>query len=206
MASISRGTTPTISLTIPNLSTLDPAQIWLTLKNGDIEITYDINTLNVDKENNTISVSLTQQDTLSYSPGFLYIQARILADNDRAFKTPMLTLTVEDILKDGIISRPTDLNYGFSELITITTQPQNYSGIIGSKYIMIVEAKGDTLSYQWQKSTNKGETWISIDNATETTYSNDLQSDDNGVLIRCFISDVHGETKISDTATLTVIS
>lgn len=206
MASISRGTTPTISLTIPNLATLDPAQIWLTLKNGDIEVTYNIDTLNVDKDANTISISLTQQDTLSYSPGFLYIQARILADNDKAFKTPIMTLTVEDILKDGIIARPSDTDHGFSELIIIVSQPQSYSGIIGSKYTMSIEALGDTLSYQWQKSTNKGETWTSIEDAIDTTYINELQESDNGTMIRCYISDVSGETKISDTVTLTVTS
>lgn len=202
MASISRGTTPTISLNVPGLSDLNPAQILLTLKNSSKEVTYDIDLLTI--EENVISVMLTQQDTLEMTPGSLYIQARILSDNDKAYKTPLITLSVEDILKDGIIARPLDVSGGISELITIVTQPNDFSGSVGSDYKLTVEAKGDTLNYQWQSSTDKGQTWTSIEDATESTYSSILQSDDNEKLIRCWITDVVGETKASDYAKLTV--
>lgn len=96
-----RGTTPTIKLTIQGLSDIDISKIYLTLKQFDIVIEKDINSLKVD--NNVLSCTLSQEETLSLSEAKVELQVRILSKSNVAYATKKMTLQVSDILKDGVI-------------------------------------------------------------------------------------------------------
>lgn len=96
-----RGTTPTIKLTIQGLSDIDISKIYLTLKQFDIIIEKDINSLQID--NNVLSCTLSQEETLSLSEAKVELQVRILSKSNVAYATKKMILQVSDILKDGVI-------------------------------------------------------------------------------------------------------
>ena len=50
--------------------------------------------------------------------------------------------------------------------VIITTQPENYFGTVGGTATFTVAAEGDRVTYQWQRSTDDGETWSNISGGT----------------------------------------
>lgn len=88
--------------------------------------------------------------------------------------------------------------------ISITSQPKDYSGIVGDKATFTVVATGTNLTYQWQ--TNKNGTWAdsSLTGAKTSSLSIDLTAARNGYKFRCIIKDSKGNTLTSNVATLTV--
>ncbi len=98
-----RGTTPTISLTVDKLSEIDWKSIYLTIKqyNRTIEKTAD----EMQIDGNNITVTLTQDETLKLAAGFaVKLQLRVLTKGAVAYATQIITVPVEDILKDGEIT------------------------------------------------------------------------------------------------------
>lgn len=87
---------------------------------------------------------------------------------------------------------------------TIDTQPESQTVTAGETAEFSVTATGENLSYQWQKITDNGSSWMDITGetnasytiATTTTYMNDTQ-------YRCVVSNSAGSVE-SDAATLTV--
>jgi len=87
---------------------------------------------------------------------------------------------------------------------TIDTQPASQTVTAGETAEFSVTATGENLSYQWQKITDNGSSWMDITGetnasytiATTTTYMNDTQ-------YRCVVSNSAGSVE-SDAATLTV--
>lgn len=100
---MTRGTTPTLVFTIVSdgldLSTL--TQVWVTIKDQSHKITYDINRVTI--EDNTISVSMSQEETLTFSNSMLEVQIRMLDEDGNAFATPIKVLPLERILEGGVI-------------------------------------------------------------------------------------------------------
>ncbi len=87
--------------------------------------------------------------------------------------------------------------------ISITVQPEDWTGSAGSKVYFTVEATGTDLSYQWQISTNGGTTW-SVSSVTGETYQATIQESYDGRLYRCMVYNGDGEAVYSSSATLTV--
>ena len=94
--------------------------------------------------------------------------------------------------------------------VEITANPQNVSGLSGVEKTMVVKAKNAT-SYQWQRSSDDGQTWSSI-SATNSNYSG-VKTDKMTVKIstttaafiyRCSVKN-DTDTVNSDAATVTVI-
>ena len=87
---------------------------------------------------------------------------------------------------------------------TIDTQPASQTVTAGETAEFSVTATGENLSYQWQKITDNGSSWMDITGetntsytiATTTTYMNDTQ-------YRCVVSNSAGSVE-SNAATLTV--
>ena len=87
---------------------------------------------------------------------------------------------------------------------TIDTQPASQTVTAGETAEFSVTATGENLSYQWQKITDNGSSWMVITGetnasytiATTTTYMNDTQ-------YRCVVSNSAGSVE-SNAATLTV--
>ena len=90
--------------------------------------------------------------------------------------------------------------------VVITTQPENSYSIVGTTATFTVAAEGDQLTYQWQYSTNDGETWSNVSNGTSATLSISVQSSADGNLYRCVVNDFMGHTATSQAGKLTVTS
>lgn len=102
-----RGTTPTETYTIKGASNLDLtrcAQIWATItdKRGN-DYTWGRDRLVVDNENKTISLTLTQEETLDFVAGEASVQIRFLYDGGEAFATKPLKFAIENARREGVI-------------------------------------------------------------------------------------------------------
>lgn len=87
---------------------------------------------------------------------------------------------------------------------SITTQPQSATVTEGESVSFSLAASGSGLSYQWQQSSDGGQSWTDISGATSVSYktgATTLQM--NGTQYRCVITNAVGSVT-SAAATLTV--
>lgn len=99
-----RGTTPTLTITVSGLVVTDLKTIKVTFKQGTTELTKSTDEVTVDAENNTISVPLSQADTLKFDSGAVSVQVRgLLADGVTAIASAIKSFSMDKILLDGII-------------------------------------------------------------------------------------------------------
>ena len=87
---------------------------------------------------------------------------------------------------------------------SITTQPQSATVTEGESVSFSLAANGSGLSYQWQQSSDGGQSWTAISGATSVSYktgATTLQM--NGTQYRCVITNAVGSVT-SAAATLTV--
>lgn len=99
-----RGTTPTFIFEIDTGGVeFEVERIWLTFKQGRVEITKTENDICV-TENSELIVTLTQDETLQFESGkMVEVQARILTKDDKALATEILQVHSNRILKGGVI-------------------------------------------------------------------------------------------------------
>lgn len=88
---------------------------------------------------------------------------------------------------------------------TITTQPTSVTVTEGGTATFTVVTSGtEPLSYQWQQSTDSGQSWTDIGGATDATYTTEATTTSmNGYQYRCVVSNSAGSIK-SDAVSLTV--
>ena len=87
---------------------------------------------------------------------------------------------------------------------TITARPEDQTVTEGETTTFAIEATGGNLSYQWQQSTDNGQSWTDIDGATGASYATEASTASmNGYQYRCVASNSAGSAT-SDAATLTV--
>ena len=87
---------------------------------------------------------------------------------------------------------------------TIGTQPASQTVTKGNTATFSVAATGEKLSYQWQRSTDNGQSWTDISEAKAATYNTAATTTSmNGYQYRCVVSNSAGSVT-SDAATLTV--
>lgn len=100
---MTRGTTPIITLKLKTeLQMKDMKQIWVTLKNLIHEKTYSLSEVQI-LDDNSLVIQLTQEETLKFCEGNINIQVRLLSQSDKAYATNIKSLTVKEILKEGVI-------------------------------------------------------------------------------------------------------
>lgn len=87
--------------------------------------------------------------------------------------------------------------------VTITSQPQDMSAADGASATCSVMAEGTNLSYQWLFSADGGATWLTLSCKT-AQYTVVAQTQYNGNLYRCRVTNGAGVSVLSDAATLTV--
>ncbi len=92
---------------------------------------------------------------------------------------------------------------GITEPLTITKQPQDVSGTDEILVDFKIAAEGKGVTYQWQISTDEGETWFDV-SSTTTEYQAVLKTDRDGRLVRCIVTDQNGQSVISEAAVMTV--
>jgi len=92
--------------------------------------------------------------------------------------------------------------------VVIKTQPQDVSLQSGNKAVFQVEATGEDLTYQWKYSTDQGTTWKTPTSTSAKTasYSTTVTMGQNGVWVRCTITDKYGSKKTTRSAKITVTS
>lgn len=104
-----RGTTPTITFEVDKEFVLDDLkQIWVTIENKFHEHTYDIDQVTLDAVENTVTVHMTQEDTLAFKlesklVDQCYAQIRFLKNDGTAYASDEVRLELKRILKEGVI-------------------------------------------------------------------------------------------------------
>lgn len=99
-----RGTTPTLVFTINSEIDLNTIkEVWITFDLSPL-LTYTKNDVEIDDSLKTITLKLTQDDTLKFTKHNVNVQLRFLLDNDEAYASPIKSITVNDIIKGGVIS------------------------------------------------------------------------------------------------------
>ncbi|MCQ2549925.1 MAG: hypothetical protein MJ134_07780 [Lachnospiraceae bacterium] len=99
-----RGTTPTIELELLNLKIDDIKSAYVTIKQGDVEITKELDGgIQVDRENNILRVKLTQKETLRFCKKPVKVQLRAVLNNDTVVASDIFTREMEDVLLGGEI-------------------------------------------------------------------------------------------------------
>lgn len=105
-----RGTTPNIVIKVNSdidLSTM--SQIWVTFKSKSAEKNYDITKIEVNVEEKTIGVIMSQSDTLSFQADInqanrIEVQLRLLDNEGIAYASSITSIPLYRILKEGVIS------------------------------------------------------------------------------------------------------
>ena len=77
--------------------------IYITIKQGSKELTKTSGDIEI-KDGNILSVFLDQEDTLKFLGGYIDIQLRAVTDNGLAVASNIKRMSMERVLKDGVIT------------------------------------------------------------------------------------------------------
>ena len=99
-----RGTTPTLTFTLPMaVSTL--SEYWVTVSQHYDNIRIDHDSSDCTASGSTITVALTQEETLRLVPDKpVYIQLRVLTSGGDAMASEAFRTTVADVLREEVIA------------------------------------------------------------------------------------------------------
>lgn len=97
-----RGTTPTLKIRITGIPVEELKSIYVTLKQGTTELTKDNGDIEI--EGDTLSVPLSQYDTLCMDRGRIEVQVRAVTNTGLATASNITSFFMENILKDGVIT------------------------------------------------------------------------------------------------------
>ena len=100
-----RGTTPQLIFRI-NFDTKRLKRVYITIKNEHKEpITVEKTIEDCTLDGMTITTTLSQEETLKFKANEkINVQLRILTDDDIALASQLFPMTIEKILKDGVIT------------------------------------------------------------------------------------------------------
>ena len=114
-------------------------------------------------------------------------------DRDLALKVLALCSTVKDALDDLL------------DTMFIIYQPKYFTGNIGDMATFTVVAM-NVASYQWQASSDAGETWTnsSLAGATTPTITVKISASNKDRIWRCLLTDSDGNTLYTDVAGIIV--
>lgn len=98
-----RGTTPRLKLKIKNCDVSQLKNIYVTFKQAD-KVLEKVNAdIVIDRENNTLIIYFTQEDTLYFDVSDVEIQVRATTINGAAVASKIVREPVKRILKRGVI-------------------------------------------------------------------------------------------------------
>ena len=100
-----RGTTPTHTFVLPfNTSLVSSARISYAQR-GNVLLKKETPACTLEANTNTISVTLSQEDTLLFNSGlYVDIQLRVLTTDGVALSTDIITKSVGECLDGGVIA------------------------------------------------------------------------------------------------------
>ena len=91
--------------------------------------------------------------------------------------------------------------------LCIIEQPVSIPAVVGQEAVFIVKAAGGKApySYQWQRMVGPNR-WENIPGAKEATYRiESVKNEQNGLTVRCVVTDQFGDYVTSDSATLSIL-
>ena len=100
-----RGTTPTIEITVTSeLDLTLISQVWVYIsQNNKVKVDKEIEDVSIDSENKTITLTLSQNDTLDLKAGDGLFQIRLLLQDGTALATLASKITIAEVYKGGVI-------------------------------------------------------------------------------------------------------
>ncbi len=103
---LTRGTTPTITLNIKDEIDLSQVtEVWIYFsQQNKVKIDKTIEDVTIDTANNTITVLLSQDDTLGLKSGDAIFQMRMLLQDETALASKDSKVTVNEVYKGGVIT------------------------------------------------------------------------------------------------------
>lgn len=104
MIAVFRGTTPTLEIKLTGIEVAELESVYITLKQYQKEVTKSTEDITIDEMRNTLYVSLSQEDTLTLSRGYVYVQMRAVTKDGLAVASDVKMTTMEEILKEGVIT------------------------------------------------------------------------------------------------------
>ena len=111
---------------------------------------------------------------------------------------------VTDATNKTATSNTVTLHITASAAVSITTQPKDYTGAVGSTATFKVVAQGTGLRYQWQTYSNGAWRNSSLPGYNTATLSVPVIASRNGYKFRCVVTDSSNKTVTSNTAVLRV--
>ena len=90
------------------------------------------------------------------------------------------------------------------QIVSITSQPVDYYGAVGSTIKFTVDATGDGLSYQWYYKKPGGSSFVksTLASGNKATYTMTMADKYDGWLYRCIVTDAYGNNTVSDTVAI----
>jgi len=105
MTEFSRGSTPSLTFSLETeMDLMNISAMWLTIEGAHNKRTWVMSELSIDPEEKTVTVELTQEETLQFIPGEVEAQIRFLTDTGKAFDTDIVRMDVRRILQGGVIT------------------------------------------------------------------------------------------------------
>lgn len=103
---ITRGTTPRIVINVKSDMDLSSIKvIWVYIsQNSRVVLNKELPDVMIDNDNRTITMTLSQNDTLGLKVGDGIFQIRFLMNDNTALASKPCKIGIEEIYKDGVIS------------------------------------------------------------------------------------------------------
>jgi hypothetical protein len=99
---MTRGTTPSYIITIKDLDDLAGNHVEVDIKQGAALLQFEDDDVIIDE--NTIKITLTQEQTLTLSAGSAKLQVRGIRQEGTVWASSIITVPVNPILRAGLIS------------------------------------------------------------------------------------------------------
>ena len=101
---MTRGTTPTLKLTISSFTDMSDMSVYVSLKQNKVLQTYSNESEEVYIDGNTIELTLTQTETLAFEAGACKLQVRgLVKDTGVAWSTNVVNVAINPVLFTGVI-------------------------------------------------------------------------------------------------------
>lgn len=101
---MTRGTTPTITLTINEIDLTALQSIYITFRQGGTCVTKQSGDSGVEINAHTVEITLTQAETLNFNTGKCEVQLRGLTADGKAIATCIAKTCIHGILLEGEIT------------------------------------------------------------------------------------------------------
>lgn len=121
----------------------------------------------------------------------------------KKFLIPFLTasMLVSSTVVSPSVLNTSDYSVSAAESISIISQPSDFYAVNKAPVSIPVEAVGDDLSYQWWVALPESNRFY-ISSDKDDTYNTRMDADRDGRRVYCVITDKHGNSTRSETATI----